>query len=114
MGASAWAAGYTRTLNENLKKVNAGYNEYKILSDKVDHIKSLKDVKEIENKVIKNNKENIVDSHININIQSSEKDEIPEMVINKEKDLNKSLKKENVNKNIKDEYERTIEYLKKN
>ena len=60
---------------------------------------TIKDVKELENKVIKNNKENIVDSHININIQSSEKDEIPEMVINKEKDLNKSLKKENVNKN---------------
>ncbi|MBQ7668684.1 MAG: hypothetical protein IJS47_05100, partial [Clostridia bacterium] len=37
------------TLNENLKKVNAGFNEYKVLSDKVDHIKSLKDVKEFKN-----------------------------------------------------------------
>jgi hypothetical protein len=61
----------------------------------------IKETKELENKYNKNNKENIIENHINIGIQGSKKEEISQMDIDKEKekDLNKSLKKENVNKN---------------
>ena len=62
----------------------------------------IKEAKELENKYIKNNKENIIDSHINIDIQGSKKEETSQIDINKEKEkdmMNKSFKKENVNKN---------------
>ena len=57
----------------------------------------LKDIKKQENKIIKNNKENIVDNNININIECYEIDEIPKLY--KEKDMNLSLKIDYVNKN---------------
>lgn len=81
------------TLNENLKKVNLGYNEYKTLSDKVDHIKTLKDVKEFKNVSLKNKiiakRNNVVKK--DINYKSEETTPTPEYLATMElkEDYNK-------------------------
>ena len=58
----------------------------------------LKDLKEKEDKFIRNNKENIVDNNIKINIQGLEEDENKEFILDKKFNI-LLLKKENVNKN---------------
>ena len=60
---------------------------------------TIKDVKDQINKAKRNNKENIVDNHIKINIEGLELDENSKLDIEKEKEMNLSSKINNVNKN---------------
>ena len=90
--------------NESLKE-EVQQNKFIIKRISKNIYNQIKNTKELENKYIKNNKENIIESHINIDIQGSKKEELSQIDINKEKekekerDLNKTLKKEQVNKN---------------
>ena len=60
---------------------------------------AIKDIKEQINKAKRNNKENIVDNHIKINIEGFEIEEKSQLDIEKEKEINLLLKIDNVNKN---------------
>ena len=90
--------------NESLKE-EVQQNKFIIKRISKNIYNQIKNTKDLENKYIKNNKENIIESHINIDIQGSKKEELSQIDINKEKekekerDLNKTLKKEQVNKN---------------
>jgi len=88
--------------NESLKE-EVQQNKFIIKRISKNIYNQIKNTKELENKYIKNNKENIIESRINIDIQGSKKEELSQIDINKEKekqkDLNKTLKKEKVNKN---------------
>ena len=84
--------------NESLKE-EVQQNKFMIKRISKNIYNKIKDVKELENKYIKNNKENIIDNQIKIDIQSTNKQEISKIDIDKEKDMNKKLKKENVNNN---------------
>ena len=88
--------------NESLKE-EVQQNKFIIKRISKNIYNQIKETKDLENKYIKNNKENIIESHINIDIQGSKKEELSQIDINKEKekekDLNKTLKKEQVNKN---------------
>ena len=88
--------------NESLKE-EVQQNKFIIKRISKNIYDQIKGTKDLENKYIKNNKENIIESHINIDIQGSKKEELSQIDINKEKekekDLNKTLKKEQVNKN---------------
>ena len=60
---------------------------------------AIKDIKEQINKAKRNNKENIVDNHIKINIEGFEIEEKSQLDIEKEKEMNLLSKIDNVNKN---------------
>ena len=90
--------------NESLKE-EVQQNKFIIKRISKNIYNQIKNTKDLENKYTKNNKENIIESHINIDIQGSKKEELSQIDINKEKekekekDLNKTLKKEKVNQN---------------
>ena len=82
---------------KNLLKEEVQQNKFLIKRISKNIYSKFKDIKEREAKYIKNNKENIVDNSIKINIQGLEEDE--NIKLNIEKDLNNALLKiENVNK----------------
>jgi len=83
---------------KDLLKEEVQQNKFMIKRISKNIYSKLQDTKEREAKYIKNNKENIVDNSIKINIQGLEEDE--NINTNIEKDIKKTLLKiENVNKN---------------
>ena len=83
---------------KELLKEDVQQNKFMIKRISKNIYSKLKDLKEKEDKFIRNNKENIVDNNIQINIQGLEEDENKEFISGK-KFNPLLLKKENVNKN---------------
>ena len=74
--------------NESLKE-EVQQNKFIIKRISKNIYNQIKNTKDLENKYIKNNKENIIESHINIDIQGSKKEELSQIDINKEKEKEK-------------------------
>ena len=82
---------------KNLLQPEVQHNKFIIKRISKNIYNKIKERKEKENKFVKNNKENLIDNHININIEGLDNEE--DLYKNEvEKHLNKSLRIENANK----------------